>query len=396
MPFGTGDDVKSGVVYEWLRGNSRDKIAGLYNISTGGVTNIINEWRNDIGAYKAEDLRELSISLKKANITPIQCSIGFRVAKIMERLGITEDQFESFMSDVYDRCQKLELGPDQIEKYLTETINLSKIVFPSQIPHYINTKKTEIEQLEKQIANKHETISELNKEISILEENQKSLIENNNISLDAIKWYRDIKKELTNMGIPFDEIPVFIDCLRGIKNQGYNVDKVVTKSSELIHFDKFNDDQNEIRLKKINEIEQLKNIKKELEDQIGFIQLKLSKSQELENIGMGFKELKTIYETIIEISKANNINPKEAIEKFFNDLNEYDDIISFKKKVEDLKKEVATLNTQIANNRIILSSQQHIGTILQELLRIGILENDIEDINSILVTGDLIIIVIKL
>ena len=59
----------------------------------------------------------------------------------MERLGIAEDQFESFMSDVYDRCQKLELGPDQIEKYLMETINISKIVFPSQIPNYINTKK---------------------------------------------------------------------------------------------------------------------------------------------------------------------------------------------------------------------------------------------------------------
>jgi hypothetical protein len=162
---------------------------------------------------------------------------------------------------------------------------------------------------------------------------------------------------------------------------------VVTKSSELLDFNKFMDDQNEIRLKKKFEIEQLKNNKKELEDQIGFIQLKLSKSQELENIGMGFKELKTIYETIIELSKANNISPKEAIEKFFNDLNEYDDIISFKKKVEDLKKEAATLNTQITNNRATLLSQPQIGITLQKLFQNGILENDIEDINSILVTG---------
>src|SRR5215213_1196311 len=162
MPFGTGDDVKSGVVYEWLRGKSRDKIAGIYNISTGGVTNVINEWRNDIGAYIAEDLRELSLSLKKANITPIQCSIGFRVAQIMQRLGITEEQFESFMSDIYERCQKLELGPDQIEKYLMETINISKIVFPSQIPNYIHTKINTIEEHEKQIKNRQEMISKLN------------------------------------------------------------------------------------------------------------------------------------------------------------------------------------------------------------------------------------------
>ena len=140
-------------------------------------------------------------------------------------------------------------------------------------------------------------------------------------------------------------------------------------------------------MKKINEIEQLKNIKNELENQLGFIQLKFSKIQELEKIGMGFKELKTIYKTIMEMSKANKINPKEAIEKFFNDLNEYDDIISFKKKVEDLKNETTTLNTQIANNRVTLLSQQQIGTTLQKLFQNGILENDIEDINSILVTG---------
>jgi len=66
MPFRIGEDVKSGVVYEWLQGSSRDKIARIYNISTGGVTNIINEWRNNIGAYIAEDLRELSVSLKKS------------------------------------------------------------------------------------------------------------------------------------------------------------------------------------------------------------------------------------------------------------------------------------------------------------------------------------------
>ena len=173
MPVYIPSDIRLGVVYEWLRGNSRDQIAAIYNISTGAVTNIVNEWRNNIGAYIAEDLRELSISLKKANITPVQCSTGFRVAKIMERLGITEDQFESFMSDVYDRCQKLELGPDQIEKYLMETINISKIVFPSQIPKYINIKKTEIEELEKQIESRQETISKLKNEVSILEENQK-------------------------------------------------------------------------------------------------------------------------------------------------------------------------------------------------------------------------------
>jgi hypothetical protein len=68
MPFGIGENVKSGVIYEWLRGSSRDKIAGIYKISTGGVTNIVNEWRNNIGGYIAKELREFSISLTSAKI----------------------------------------------------------------------------------------------------------------------------------------------------------------------------------------------------------------------------------------------------------------------------------------------------------------------------------------
>ena len=241
MPSATGIDVKSGVIYEWLRGNSRDKIAEIYNISTGGVTNILNEWRNNIGAYIAEDLRELSLSLKKANLTPIQCSIGFRVTKIMQRLGITEDQFEFFMSDVYDRCQKLELGPDQIEKYLMETINISKIVFPSQIPNYINTKKMEIENLQDKVENLEEVISNLNIQKTVIEKKLNSLADSNNISREAITWYKNIKNAFENAGISIDNVSTFIHCLNVMKREGYDIDKILKKFAEYENVDDLKD-----------------------------------------------------------------------------------------------------------------------------------------------------------
>jgi hypothetical protein len=387
MPVHISPDIRSGVIRYWLKGYSRDEIASKFNISTGAVTNIVNEWRNNLGSLVADDLRELSLSLKKAQISPLECATGLRIGKMMQKFGINEEQFEYFMTEIYTKCQILEIAPEQIGEYLSETVNLSKIVFPSQIPNYINTKKTEIEQLEKQIEKRHEIISELNKEISNLEENQKSLIENNNISLDAIKWYKDIKEEFTNMGISFDDIGVFLECVRGIKKHGYDVNKVVTKFSELDYFDNKVDKQEEIIQKKFNEIEHLNAIIKNLEEKIYFNNLKISKNQELENIGMGLKELKTIYNTIIEIANENNIDPKEAIKKFFTDLNEFDDIVSFEKKAGELRNEVSYLSMQIASNRITLSSQQYMGTILQELLKIGITEKDIADINSILLLG---------
>jgi hypothetical protein len=268
-----------------------------------------------------------------------------------------------------------------------ETINISKIVFPSHIPNYINTKKAEIKNLEQQIENIQKTIAELNIKKSTVSKDLELVIETSKISNEAIAWYKDILKELKNNGLSIDDISFFIQCLMGIKNAGYDVNKVLTKYSELSYFDKFEEVQSHTIQKSRIEIEQLTQFKKSLQEQVNLNRLKLSKNQELENIGFGIKELKIIYNTIIEISKENEINPKEAAQKFFSDVDDYDDIVGFKKKVEELRKESSNLNMQIANNRIILSSQQYIATILQNLLSIGISEKDIADINSILLLG---------
>ena len=65
MPLGIPFHIKEGVIYEWLAGTARDKIAENYNVSTGGVTNIVNEWQSGLGKLIADDLRQLSLSLKK-------------------------------------------------------------------------------------------------------------------------------------------------------------------------------------------------------------------------------------------------------------------------------------------------------------------------------------------
>ena len=388
LPVQILPDIRSAVVRYYLKGYSREQIASQCMVSTGAVTNIVNEWRNNIGSLVVDDLRELALSLKKAHISPVECAVGLRIGKMMQKFGINEEKFEDFMTRIYNKCQILEISPEQIGDYLSEIVNLSEIVFPSKIPSYINTKKAEIEELEKQIEEKKKTIFELKNEISMLEEKQELLLEDNNISRDAIKWYKDIRKELIAIGIPFDEIPAFVDCLSQIRNEGYDKDKLVSKFLQLDSFDKIIEEQERIKQKNWQDIELLNKNKKDLEDQIRFVNLKIAKNQELENIGMGLKELKTIYKTIIEISKANNISPKEAIEQFFTVLDEYDNIISFKKKAKDLRHEIATLTIQINSNRITLMSQQHMGGIFQNLLKKGLSEKDIENIDSILELGE--------
>ena len=74
-----------------MMGKTRDKIASEFNIRTGAVSNIIEEWQNTIGVFEANNLRELGLALKKAGISPVQCANGLRINNILTQLGIGDD-----------------------------------------------------------------------------------------------------------------------------------------------------------------------------------------------------------------------------------------------------------------------------------------------------------------
>ena len=69
MPTRISDVLKSAVIQQWLEGIARDTIAANNDLSGGGVTNIINEWKQGLGSSVADDLRELAVALKKIGIT---------------------------------------------------------------------------------------------------------------------------------------------------------------------------------------------------------------------------------------------------------------------------------------------------------------------------------------
>ena len=65
-------------------------------------------------------------------------------------------------------------------------------------------------------------------------------------------------------------------------------------------------------------------------------------------------------------------------------MDNYDDYLTLKDKVEILKQEISRLNIQITNQRKNIYAQQNIGFALQNLLKMGLSETDVLEINSIL------------
>ena len=154
------------MIQQWLQGIARDLIAVDTGLSAGAVTNIINEWRKGLGYPLADELRELATTFKKIGITATQCAVGFRLATIMIKLGVDTEKFESFISDIYEKCKKLDLHPDRIAYYIDELLKISKDKPLSQIPDYIKQKTDYKNKLENEIAGLEDRIKQLDKEKS--------------------------------------------------------------------------------------------------------------------------------------------------------------------------------------------------------------------------------------
>jgi hypothetical protein len=56
--------IKGEAVRKWLSGEQRDKIASDMSIGAGTVTNIISEWKEEVGIPIANTLRDLATELK--------------------------------------------------------------------------------------------------------------------------------------------------------------------------------------------------------------------------------------------------------------------------------------------------------------------------------------------
>jgi DNA-directed RNA polymerase specialized sigma24 family protein len=55
MPAGLPNNMKTLVIQQWLQGRPRNDIAAENGVSSGAVTNIVNQWRHNLG-FAATDI----------------------------------------------------------------------------------------------------------------------------------------------------------------------------------------------------------------------------------------------------------------------------------------------------------------------------------------------------
>jgi hypothetical protein len=378
LPTKLPENIKSAVIQQWLQGSPRDLIAVDTGLSAGAVTNIINQWRRGLSYPLADDLRELAVTFKKIEITATQCALGFRLATIMIKLGVNEQEFEYFISQIYNDSKNLDLKADKIAYYLDELLKFSKDIPLSQIPDYIKQKTNEKSKLEKDIEELQEKIKQLKEERLAAEGLYNTSLENGSRTTSILAWYLKLKTELDRYKVPLEDVSLFAKAVSRLGQYGYDTDKIIAESSELDFLKRQLQFYRTIIPDLENKYVKLNEECTSLEQMVNSHRQRSSVFDELEQMGFGLKELKLLWHTITEIVEANNISDEDAVQKFFKDVEEqYDDKLGFESKLDRLRSDAVYFNQEIDSLRSTLRTQPLVGPALQRLFENGIKEQDI-------------------
>jgi len=152
------------VLYQWIQGISRDKIAENNDIGRGTVTNIIQQFKTNVPDIDL--MRHTVLQIKKEDLEIFSFAASIRLRRLLEQLQITEDQIESFLEEVNIYCFKQQIIPKDFVLKIKDVSDLAMDLKTPihKLPSFINQLSIQKNRLEREITIKKEEYSQVIKE----------------------------------------------------------------------------------------------------------------------------------------------------------------------------------------------------------------------------------------
>jgi hypothetical protein len=378
--------IEECIIQYWLRGYTRDKIAESFNTSKGTVSNIWAKYRKKLGHYDADALRELGKQLLRQNMTAEDCSIGFRVSKIMKILNIPDAKTEEFLTAVNELTQKMGISSEILRDALIEFVQISDKVPFSEIASYLQKTREEIGEAENKKKQVQEEKHNLDKEKLAKDEQVRSALREANTTLFHLKNFIDTKIKLAKFGIVVEDTDKFTRCVEGIaRYSNYDPFKVIEKFSDQEKLEKEIENQQKKKYDLEMHIEKLKEKELEYEERLNLKSIKLKNLEEFEKTGLTIQELKKLKMLLIEIAVQHKITNIEQLKaKFFELFEKLEDRVALENTNNSLLKASIILENQVRINRQTLHCQDVVGPILKNLFEKGITEIEIVAVKALI------------
>ncbi|MGE0242539.1 MAG: hypothetical protein AB7F53_03205 [Nitrososphaeraceae archaeon] len=378
------EHIKQLIIDAWMMGKTRDKIATEFNISTGSVSNIIEQWQNSVGAFDANSLRELGLALKKAEITPVQCVDGLRITNIIKQLGIDESHLYDFLQKLYIESRKQKQLPSDIARLVDVVNSYPKINSLNDIPKEIEKRRKEKIELDINIYYKKQEIKKLDqeidnkrKEIRDLEDNYRSFRQVTQNERKEFMIFNDLKDELKKHDIDIHILEPLIDIIRIFQEMHFKPIKILNEFSSIQDYkDLVNNKERTIKEITLH-IEDLKIINDNYESKIASNDAMVRSLINMENLGLNAFDIKKLEIAFSTFSNKLGLNKEEIKIRFFRYIDRLSDLISLEQDISKKTDELSILNEEISYGRNIMKSQPVVFSILQKLVNDGLDEHNI-------------------
>ncbi len=308
-------ETEEGVRKLILYGQSTEEISNSCKVSTGYVSGVATKLKEQLGNKEVTAIRELTRLFNKLEISAANAFDGARIFSMLKNFELDINDLPTFLKEVYQKCKE-------------ENISPSKLAYQCKAITQLQAKSNiSLEDLSEECERLLDTKSELEKEISLLEEEAgkaktettKSLSEKNQ-TIQSLQEFEQTKKELDSFELGFNNLPKLIDVLKQAADQGYNTDKIIRHlEKEGIYEQRIAELEQQVKKLEARETIQTRTLN-ELSKKIETKKLVVAHLGQLEKLGIKVENMETLYRTVIDIAKEHNIDEKTALQKLENDL----------------------------------------------------------------------------
>ena len=157
----TPRQIKVQVLYQWIQGIPRDKIAENNDIGRGTVTNIIKQFKTNVPDIDL--MRQTALQIKKEDLEIFSFAASMRLRRLLEGLEITEDQIESLLEEINIYCFKQQITPKDFVLKINEVSDLAMDLQTQihKLPSFVNQLSSQKGKLEREIANKKQDYNQM-------------------------------------------------------------------------------------------------------------------------------------------------------------------------------------------------------------------------------------------
>ena len=395
-----------------------------------GINDEFNDIMNDEGEYEGEDW---GLKPDKSNLLTQNSSAQYsnKVAKVHNTMNKKKTELEYnniiyFLEHIYKNCKRLGITPNIMSIWIEDLLSYfhelgtepdndndndnydndvyispdiestdekkenepkirREVPFVSNVSFYIKQKENKIRHLENKKISISKDIDDLAKQKQDIDSKLHKTLKIEKKVLSYFNWYENLKQELlSEHGLLIEqEFGAFANAIDDFKQYSFDVTKLLTE------YTRINSLTNELELiqSQVDQItatrDNLRNDVYSLNERANYNRQTIDTFNELQNNGIGLKELKQLSYTIMESALANDMRVEDSVKKFFADLDKHYDKLGFEKKVEELKSQVKDIENQMPAYKQYLELQLGAVSSLNYLNANGVSNTDIINMNQL-------------